>query len=63
MKRTAKKPAEIRVAAPGRLRSLLLDGTDPVVLLGAGASKGVRPGGPRARPTTVAPGKNQSRLT
>ena len=28
----------IRVAAPGRLRSLLLDGTDPVVLLGADAS-------------------------
>lgn len=38
MKSTAKNPTEIRVAAPGRLRSLLLDGTDPVVLLGAGAS-------------------------
>lgn len=27
-----------RLAAPGRLRSLLLDGSDPVLLLGAGAS-------------------------
>lgn len=28
----------LRTSAPGRLRSLLMDGTDPVLLLGAGAS-------------------------
>src|SRR5262245_58930367 len=31
-------PIPFRVAAPGRLRSLLMDASDPVLLLGAGAS-------------------------
>ena len=31
-------PIAFRMAAPGRLRSLLMDGADPVLLIGAGAS-------------------------
>jgi hypothetical protein len=30
--------APVRIAVPGRLRSLLMDGRDPILLLGAGAS-------------------------
>src|SRR5437763_4615012 len=31
-------PTPLRTATPGRLRSLLMDGLDPVLLIGAGAS-------------------------
>lgn len=42
-------PSPFRIAAAGRLRSLLLDGADPVLLLGAGAS--VKSGIPTAAST------------
>lgn len=35
---TGSRPVAFRLTAPGRLRSLLMDGSDPVLLLGAGAS-------------------------
>ena len=42
-------PQVLRTAAPGRLRSVLMDGHEPVLLIGAGAS--VTSGIPTAGPT------------